>query len=108
MSKPRLAAVVWVNALVRRVNAAGDFATVLSKGDAVAGSVVIVHRRGAKTRALQRLMNATGGYEWRETASGDSVDEWLERQRRYDPDLWVIELDTPDPARFIDETIATG
>ncbi len=99
---------IWVNALVRRVNAAGDFATVLHRGDAVAGSVVVVHRRGTHTRALQRLMNANGGYEWRETASGDSVDSWLERQRRYDPDLWVIELDTPDPARFIDETITTG
>lgn len=106
MSEPRLAAVVWVNALIRRVNAAGDFATVLHKGDGVAGSVVLVHRRGAETRALQRLMGAAGGYEWRVTAKGADVDSWLERQRRYDPDLWIIELDTPNPARFIDETIA--
>ena len=93
---------------MRRVNAAGDFATVLHKGDGVAGSVVIVHRRGAETRALQRLMAASGAYEWRETAAGDLVEAWVERQRRYDPDLWVVELDTPNPARFIDETIASG
>lgn len=106
MSAPRLASVVWVNALVRRVNAAGDFATVLHKGDGIAGSVVLVHRRGAETRALQRLLAASGEYEWRQTAAGPGVDEWIERQRRYDPDLWVVELDTSNPARFIDETIA--
>ena len=105
MSGPRLAAVVWVNALIRRVSAAGDFATVLHKGDGVAGSVVLIHRRGAEIRALQRLLGSTGAYEWRTAAAGDGVDEWVERQRRYDPDLWVVELDTPNPARFIDETI---
>ena len=96
---------VWVNALIRRVNAAGDFATVLKKGDGVAGSVVLVHRRGRETRALQRLLGPSGSYEWRSAAAGDAVDEWVERQRKYDPDLWVVELDTPNPARFIDETI---
>lgn len=105
MSVPRLAAVVWVNALIRRVNAAGDFATVLHRGDSVAGSVVLVHRRGRETSALQRLMGPSGAYEWRAAATGGGVDEWVERQRRYDPDLWVVELDTPNPARFIDETI---
>lgn len=108
MSEPRLAAVVWVNALIRRVNATGDFATVLHKGDGVAGSVVLVHRRGHETRALQRLLGPSGAYEWRAAATGDGVDDWVQRQRKYDPDLWVVELDTPNPARFIDETIALG
>ena len=96
---------VWVNALIRRVNAVGDVATVLHKGDGVAGSVVLVHRRGTETRAFQRLLGAAGAYEWRATATAAAVDEWVERQLKYDPDLWVIELDTPNPARFIDETI---
>ena len=103
----RLAAVVRVNALVRAVNAAGDFATVLHKGDGVAGSIVLVHRNRGAVRALQRLLGASGSYEWRAMAADDAVDEWVARQRRYDPDLWVIELDTPNPARFIDETIAS-
>ena len=94
-----------MSALVRRVNAAGDFATVLDRGDDVAGSVVLVHRdRGGGQRALQRI-GGVDGYAWRVGASGESVDDWVARQRRYDPDLWVIELDTPDPARFIDEMI---
>ncbi len=97
---------MWVGALSRRVHAAGDFATVLHRGDDVAGSVVIVHRdRAGARRALARVVGADQTYEWRVGASGDSVDDWVARQGRYDPDLWVIELDTPDLARFIDETI---
>jgi hypothetical protein len=106
VTEPRLSARTWTSALLRRVHAAGDFATVLYRGDDVAGSVVLVHRRGRETRALQRSLGAAGHYQWHVAAEGESVDPWVERQRRFDPDLWVIELDTPDPARFIDEMIA--
>lgn len=109
MAEPRLAAGVWIGALLRRVSAAGDFATVLHKGDAVAGSIVIIHRdRAGLTRALQRILGEKGEYRWRTAATGESVDEWVQRQRRYDPDLWIIELDTADAARFVDEWIAPG
>lgn len=92
--------------LLRRVSAAGDFATVLQRGDDVSGSVALIHRsRDGGVRALSRVLGPDGHYVWRTAATGDSVDSWVSRQRGFDPDLWVIELDTPDPARFIDETI---
>ena len=103
---PRLSARVWTSALLRRVHAGGGFATVLHRGDDIAGSVVLVHRNGRELRALQRRLAASGAYEWSVAAHGESVDDWVAKQRGYDPDLWVIELDTPDVARFIDETIA--
>ncbi len=106
MSEARLSARTWASALLRRVHAAGDFATVLHRGDDVAGSIVLVHRaRDGALRALQRTLAGDGTYQWRVAADGAGVGEWVERQRRYDPDLWVIELDTPNPARFIDETM---
>lgn len=96
-----------MSALLRHVHAAGDFATILHRGDEIAGSVVVIHRdRAGYVRALARVMALEGSYVWRVAAAGDSVDSWVDRQRGFDPDLWVIELDTPDPARFIDETIA--
>lgn len=89
---------------MRRVSAAGDFATVLYRGDDIAGSVVIVHRnRDGGQRALTRI-TGPDGTRWRVGATGEAIDPWIARQRGYDPDLWVIELDTPDLARFIDET----
>ena len=79
----------------------------LRRGQAEAGSVVVIHRdRSGEQRALTRVMAQSGHYAWQVAAHGDSLESWLERQSRHDPDLWVIELDTPDPARFIDETTA--
>ncbi len=99
-----MAAGLWVSALLRRVHATGDFATVLYRGDDVAGSVIIIHRdRTGTVSALSRVVGVDGT-TWRVGASGDSVDDWVARQRGYDPDLWVIELDTRDLARFVDET----
>ena len=106
---PRLSARLWTGALLRRVHAAGDFATVLHRGDATSGSVVLVHRaRDGARNAFARRLAADGSYVGSRAATGDAIDPWLERQLKFDPDLWVIELDTPDPARFIDETIAAG
>ena len=97
---------MWVGALLRRVAAAGDFAAILHRGDATAGSVVLVHRsRDGEQRALERTIGPGQRYHWQVAARGESVEPWIVRQRNYDNDLWVIELDTPDLARFIDETI---
>ena len=34
--------------------------------------------------------------------------DYVERRRRNDPDLWVVELDILDAERFAAETIAAG
>ena len=101
----RLASSVKVSALLRRVSAAGGFGAVLARGDAVAGSIAIVTRNGDRTALLSPVMAATGRYEWTELASGAAIPGWIERARRYDPDLWVVELDSPDAARFVAETL---
>ncbi len=95
---------MWIGALLRRVHAEGGFGAVLHRGDDTAGSVVVVHRgAGGEQRALTRVAGPQGS-SWRVGASGNSVDPWVARQRSYDPDLWIVELDVPDIARFIDET----
>ena len=104
---------MWTGALMRRVQAAGDFATVIYRGDAVSGSVALIHRaRDGACIAYARSLGDAGNYVWRPAtiggASAEAVDSWIERQRKFDRDLWVIELDTPDLARFIDETIMAG
>lgn len=93
-----------VSALLRRVNAAGGFGTVLFRGDDTAGAVAIITRDRGETRALERVMAMAGGYQWREAAAGEAVESWIDRARRRDPDLWIIELDIPDAARFVAET----
>jgi hypothetical protein len=104
----RLASGVRVSALLRRVNGAGGFGAVLAHGDDTAGSIAVVIRDRGETSLLEPVLGAGGGYDWVATAAGDAIDGWIERARRRDPDLWVIELDIPDAARFVAETFGQG
>lgn len=91
-------------ALMRQVQAAGGFAAFLARGSDTASGLLIVHRRpgSPSVTAHERLPSAAGGTRWRQAASGEGpVADFIARQRRFDPDLWVIELDIADPQRFI-------
>jgi hypothetical protein len=111
---PKLAAATWVNALQRRVGAAGGFVTVLRRGDETAGAVILVTRdRDGTQRAFSRVVQSNGAPAWSpgavETRDGpETIEDFLARQRRYDPDLWVVELDIADPQRFVDEPMLDG
>ena len=108
---PRVSANLWVNAMIRRVNSAGGFATVIAKGDDSAGGVILVFvTQGQAVDVLQRVNLPNGGFGWQPAhgldASGSAhVGDYLDRQRNYDPDLWIVELDIPHPERFIGEPI---
>ncbi|MFZ4689459.1 MAG: DUF1491 family protein [Polymorphobacter sp.] len=102
---PRLASGVKVSALLRRVAAAGGFGTVLARGDATAGSIAIVTRQAGVETLLSPMFGVSGSYEWVAIADGAAIPAAMERARRNDPDLWIIELDIPDAARFVAETL---
>jgi hypothetical protein len=105
----RLSTSVLVGALMRRAESEGGFAAVLAKGDPSAGSVlVILAERGRKLRILERLLQPGGSYLWHDATSQDlenseETNKLLERRRRFDPDLWIIELDIPAAERFAAE-----
>lgn len=107
----RLATKLTINALVRRAAAQGDFATVIRKGDETAGQILLLTRaRDGACRVYARTMNRDGAYTWTVAVDGQQeelakVNEYLDRQARYDPDLWVIELDTANPERLIDDEL---
>ncbi|MFA7439616.1 MAG: DUF1491 family protein [Sphingomonadaceae bacterium] len=100
--EPRLPAAVAVAALVRQVHAAGGFATLLARGGPYGSSFIIVHRDGEHVVAYEKMPTPDGAVHWRAAADDtESVSRYIERQRRFDPDLWVVELDIVDPARFV-------
>lgn len=98
-----------VNALVRRANAEGGVVTVLAKGDATAGAILIVaQERGQNPRLLERGIGPDGNAVMTATGpAGESraVTEYWIRRRRNDPDLWVVEVDIAAAERFVAETI---
>ncbi len=108
-----LASDVWARALIRRVELAGATATVARRGDARAGAV-LVKTRDPRTGAAALYEQASRGEAeavWmapRAFASEAEVDAHVARAARIDPDLWVIEIDDPDGARFLTEPVARG
>ncbi len=101
----RLASSVLVGALVRKAQSEGGFAAVLAKGDPAAGAVLVVLlERGENPRILERSLDGNGEYYWdAEAKPSEEVPQLVDRKKRYDPDLWVLELDIPSAERFAAE-----
>jgi hypothetical protein len=107
--EPRLASSVLVTALMRRAESQGGFAAVLAKGDSTAGAVIVIlAERGRKLRIMERILRADGCYAWQESASEAAENEeefqrFLRKRQKFDPDIWVLELDIASVERFADE-----
>ena len=105
----RLAASVLVSALLRRADQEGGFGAVLARGDDQAGEIlVILNERGRKTAIFERLLQPDGRYNWQAIDSqiienDEKFSAFIERKRRFDPDLWLIELDVASAERFAAE-----
>lgn len=102
----RLAAGLKVSALLRAVGVAGGFGAVLARGDDQAGSIAVVVRQPPEEILLEPVMALTGGYEWAEAARGEAIAGWIERARRRDPDLWIVEIEAPDAAAIVADILA--
>jgi len=106
MMAPRLAAGMLVSALIRRVEAEGGTLMVLAKGDATAGALLIqLAERGVPGALLERRLDRNGDYRWSTTGPDEPEQrgDYIARRRRSDPDLWVIELDSPEGMRLVEE-----
>ena len=100
--------------MLRRAAVEGGFGTVMRKGDAERGSLLLfVSSRGVHFATLERILNLDGSYGWQrvgpsESAGSAEIADFLARRTRFDEDIWAIELDIADPERFIAETKLTG
>ena len=108
---PRLTTRLTIDALFRRVQAAGGFAAVLARGDDGAGAILMVCReRGAFKSLSERTVDLDGNYQFtpcgpQDVDSESERDSYIQRRRHQDRDLWLIELDIPDAERFTAESV---
>ena len=106
---PRLATGIYVNALIRRVNQSGGMAMVLAKGDETAGALILITReKGRYSGILERTLTPDGAYKWSPVFSQVIEDEteisqFCALRQASDPDIWIVELDIPQAARFAAE-----
>jgi hypothetical protein len=103
---PRLASRIEVSALIRRIEGMGGTAAVLARGDAEAGAILLLLAdRGTPHAMLERVLDVSGSYRWQRVGPQDivsleDVNTYIERRRRGDGDLWVLELDIAGVERF--------
>lgn len=111
---PRLPSKLLVSALMRRVEQAGGFATVLARGEEWGGVILIqAFEKGQFTGLFERMFDLDGVP--RLTPCGpppssppDALASYLDRRRATDSDLWIIELDIAEAERFAAETMCNG
>jgi hypothetical protein len=106
----RLASAVLVGALIRKAESEGGNAAVLAKGDPTAGTIVVLlTERGGNAKLFERILQVDGNYSWvQATVNIEEIEDTVVRKRRFDPDLWLLELDIPSGERFAAEMNSLG
>lgn len=108
---PRLRAEIWVKALIRRCEVAGAAAMVVRRGDATSGVVLVkVNRLDRTAQVFAPARAGDGALVWMAGTGPAPVpetdaDAYIERQRKFDPDLWVVEIEDRQGRNFLQETV---
>lgn len=94
---------LWVSALVRRVFTSGGFAAIARRGATEAGAAFLISRDRLGGLTLYGPAPQTTYDEARPTerkfmlfetaAEPDVIERRLERERRFDPDVWIVEVE---------------
>jgi hypothetical protein len=92
----------WVSALVKRVFSGGGFAAIVKRGSSDAGAIFVILRDRMGGAALfgpaPQSSYDTAKPDERFFVRHDLADEAalearLEKERRFDPDFWVVEIE---------------
>jgi hypothetical protein len=107
---PRLKAGLYVKALIRRAEIAGASVYVAHRGGEDAGALILkLARPDGTSTLLTQARRGEGELVWIKPL-GDSTDEaaaakYFEKQTRFDPDLWILEIEDREGRAFVDEPI---
>lgn len=98
----RVKAQLWVQMALRLGDRDGRPGMVLRRGDADAGGILVVLRdRAGAVVVLSQTRTEGGELAWMRGTGVEPVDQrradaYVDRQVKFDPDLWVIEFEAPD------------
>lgn len=115
----RLKSGIWVAAYLRRCNVEGAYAVVRRRGAEEAGAVFIVVNRldgsatlyGPAPQAVfdeaqpsDRMFTAMIGGQT--LAAEADIEARIAREMKFDPDIWVVEVEDRGGRHFLDHLIA--
>ncbi|AKM08312.1 DUF1491 family protein [Pelagerythrobacter marensis] len=107
MEPARLPAHLEAGAILRLAEAQGGFGMVIAKGERDAGTILLVTIfRDEPPRLYERLPQRDGTRRFQLIREQDAENKeefsvYLERRKRQDPDIWIVEVDVADSERFV-------
>lgn len=102
----RLTSDFWVGAYLARLRIADIPAFVVAKGDPDAGAILVkLNTLDGRAVAFSRAYGPEGDRVWAALADGPEaeVDAALARQRAFDPDVWLIEVEDREGRHMLDQ-----
>ncbi|WP_025885259.1 DUF1491 family protein [Asaia prunellae] len=96
MTEARLKSGLWARGLMRLIETQGGSAMMIKRGDDDAGAVLVILVDRMARCAVLRDAAFGAGWERITMESHEALDTYLERQKRYDPDLWILEFTLDD------------
>jgi GMP synthase (glutamine-hydrolysing) len=99
MEEDRLRTDFWLMAQIRQSMANGIPMVVIAKGDAVGGAVLIkLNQFEAGCTVFSQTRDGEGNRAWLRATGPEPIleadaDSFIARQRGYDSDLWVVEIE---------------
>jgi hypothetical protein len=108
----RLTARFWIDAYLARLRLTDIPAFVVAHGDDTGGAVLVkLNTLDGQAQVFQRSFDlATGARAWVTLAEGDEaeVDAAIARQRGFDPDIWVVEVEDRAGRHLLDADGLSG
>jgi hypothetical protein len=103
----RITSEIWIAAYLTRCRLATIPAFVVARGDRTAGAVLVkLNTLDGSAVCFQRSFDLMSGERrWITLVEGDEaeVDASIAKQRGFDPDVWVIEVEDKSGRHLLDE-----
>ena len=103
-----LRADIWVAAYLRRASVEGAFATLRRRGAPEAGAIfVVVDRMDGRIALYEPAPSEDGERRWFRAHAAEWIDPpeaeaRLQRQLRFDPDIWIVDVERRDGAHGLE------
>lgn len=107
----RLPAHLWVSAYIKRANSTGKPAMLVQRGDEHGGTIFIrIDHLDGKATVLSPSFGLNGQKIWLRATGAKPIpwsesNAYIERQKKRDPDFWLIDIEASDGDPLLNEPI---
>ena len=102
MELDRLKSGIWIQAQIRMCAVSNLSTYVIKRGDPDAGAIFLhLNKLNGENFIYTQIRTISGEIAWSQSNGERPLDEseaydYLEKQKKYDPDLWILEIEDPD------------